>query len=204
LTILIFGKFISLVIERPLKEGFDFEGVVFFSQSEDHPFAFLVADDQSDRLIVSEYAFDLAEGFEVGDELIGYVQDLNEVFVGALFVLLVLLLKGNYDEVVRPELFDDPLLTLYEMCFYFLAGYVLIQILRVTFERYYYMAIPHHFHEFDLALHDPLFLSHVLNPKKVFFIRIVNVCLVKPSSQLYEFDLFLVKDFIGQFVVVLE
>lgn len=178
MAVLILGKFISFVIERSLEEGFDFEGVVLFSESKDHPFALLVADDQAYALIVGEYTFNFAEGLEVGDELVGDVENLDEILVRALFVLFVLLLEGNYDEIVRPELFNDSLLTLDEMGFHFLAGYVFVQILGVALERYNYMAAPHHFHQFDLALHDPLFLSHVLNPKEVFFIRIVNICLV--------------------------
>lgn len=57
-------RFYELSYRKTSRRRFLFIGVVLFSESEDHPFAFFVADHQSDCLIVGGYVFDLTEGLK--------------------------------------------------------------------------------------------------------------------------------------------
>ncbi len=81
LAILVLCELISFIVERSLEEGLNLEGIVFFSEGQNHPLAFLIADHNGDALIISHNAFDFAEGLKVGDELVHSVKDLHEVLV---------------------------------------------------------------------------------------------------------------------------
>lgn len=97
LAVLVFCESPGLIIKRTLEEGLDLEGVILFKEREDDSLAFLVADNQGNSLIIGENSFYFSVGFVEGDELIDSVKDLYEIFIVALLILLILLLKGHDD-----------------------------------------------------------------------------------------------------------
>ena len=97
LTILIFSESISFIIERTFKKSLNLKGVILFGESKYQSLIFLIADNQIDWLISSQYGLDLAIGLEEGDILVEYIQDLYEVLVCALLVSLVSLLETHND-----------------------------------------------------------------------------------------------------------
>lgn len=74
----------------------------------------------------------------------------------------------------------------------FLPRTILVQVLGIPFEGYYYVPILHDFHQLDLALHDPLLLAHVLDPEEVLLVGVVEVGFVQASGQADQPDLLLV------------
>ena len=173
LTILVFGKFICLVVERSLEEGFYFEGVIFFSQRQDHSFAFLVADHQRDVLVVGKYSFYLAEDLEVCNELVDCIKYLHVVLIIGSLILLVPLLESHHDQIIISELSDDLLISFNRVSPDFLARTIFIQIFIISLEGDNDMSIFHDFHQFDLTLYYPFLFVHVFNPEEILLIGVV-------------------------------
>lgn len=95
MTVLIFSELVGLVKEAFFEEGLNFKRVVFFSESQDHSFAFLVTYNEGDCLLVCEYSLNFVESFEVSNKLILSVQNLHKIFIRALFALFIFFFKSN-------------------------------------------------------------------------------------------------------------
>ena len=66
--------------------------------------------------------------------MIDRIEYLHEVLIITLFILLILLLKGDYNEIIVFELPDDLLLALNWMCLDLFSASVLINVFVVAFE----------------------------------------------------------------------
>lgn len=106
LAVLVFGKSVRLIVERPFEESFDFEGVVPLSELQDHSFIFLVANNQYDLILTNQDIFDLGKLFRVGDVKIQRIVNVNPEFIGTLFCVVLSLLEVDDDQVILFELPD--------------------------------------------------------------------------------------------------
>lgn len=125
----------------------------------------MVADHQRNGLIIGQYSLYLGVGLVEGDVLIDRIEDLHEVLIIALFILLVLLLEGDYNEIIIFELPDDLLLAIHWVRLDFLSASVLVDVFGVAFEADKDVARATHLHELHLALQDSLLFSHILKPE---------------------------------------
>lgn len=62
------------------------------------------------------------------------IEDLHEVLVVTLFILLVLLLEGNYNQIIVFELSYNLLLAFHWVCLDFLPASVLINVFDIALE----------------------------------------------------------------------
>lgn len=97
LAVLVLGEAPGLVVEGPLEEGLDLEGIILLEKGEHLPFALLVADHEGDGLVVGEYCFYFGVGLEEGDVLVDRIEYLHEVFIEALLIFLIAFLEGYHD-----------------------------------------------------------------------------------------------------------
>ena len=185
MAILIFGKSISLVIEWSLEESLYLEGVVLFSEGEDHPLIFLATDDESDILVISKDNLDFVEWFTVCHQLILSIDNLHIILIKTFLVLLVSLLEYHYNKIVILELLYYPLYSLNVVDFYLLSWSILIYVLVISLEADQHVTISHDLHQLHLILHNPLPLAQILKPEEVLFIWVIQICLIQSSCQFY-------------------
>lgn len=106
LAVLVFGKSVGLIVERPFEESFYFEGVVPFSELQNHSFILLVADNEHDLILTDQDIFDFGKLFRVGDVKIQSIVNVNPEFIGTLFCVVLSFLEIYDDQVILFELPD--------------------------------------------------------------------------------------------------
>lgn len=178
LTVLIFSKAVGLVIERPLEESLYFEGVIFFSEGEDHPIVFLAADNKGNNLVIGENSFNFVEGLAVSHKLILGIDNLNIIFIKTFLVLLISFFKYNHNEIIISELFYHLFYSINIVYFDFLSWPVLVNMFVITFEADQNVAISHDLHKFYLVLNYSFPFGQIFKPEEILFVGIVEISLV--------------------------
>ena len=203
-TVLIFCKSIGFIVERSLKKGFNFKGIVSFYQLEYHSFVFLIANDQEDIILADQDILNFWKLLAIGYVNVKSVINIHSVLIGTFLCIVLSFFETYHNQVVLLKLSYKSFLALQWVSSDFFALIKFNDVLSIIFQGEQNISWSFGFHYLDLALHDSSLFNQILKPKKWFFVAEVNINLVSMFCTDHIFYLFLFDYFCWQLVIVLK